>query len=305
MISLQDPSFAGYLALAISIVLLVCSGFVSASEIAFFSLGAADMNDIEERSHKADEKIAALLDDSERIPTTSHIPIETTKAAYLCAYQAGCEAVIHVCNNSANSGMFNTANLARKMFFDEHPEAEGSFRIEPVDSHSFSLAYGLPAILGAKKRNEGGTVDEILEVMEEVINRVEIYLSIYDLRFAKNSGRISAASAIVGGLLGIRPIMSMINGETENVAKVRGDKNVIPKLVEVAKEHMDGEPFFCIAAGRPIEQGRALEQKLEQELGIKSSGFFRLGAAVSINAGPDTIAVFVLGKDRRTQAPAE
>lgn len=242
-----------------------------------------------------------LLDKSEQIPTTSHIPLETTKAAYLSAYQAGCEAIIHVCNNSANSGMFNTANLAKKMFYDEHPDAEGVFRIEPVDSHSFSLAYGLPAILGAKKRAEGGTVDEILEVMNDAINSIEIYLTIYDLRFARNSGRISAASAVVGSLLGIRPVMSMIMGETENVAKVRGDKNVIPKMVEIVKSRIEGEPFFCIAAGKPVENGKALEKALEEELGVKSFGFFRLGAAVSINAGPDAIAAFIIGKDRRVK----
>ena len=222
------------------------------------------------------EEFYELLDKCEQIPTTSHIPLEATKDAYLCAYQAGCEAVIHVCNNSANSGMFNTANLARKMFFEEHPEAEGSFRVEPVDSRSFSLGYGLPAIMGAKKRAEGGTVDEILEVMHNVVNTLEIYLTVYDLRFAKNSGRISAASAVVGTALGIRPIMSMIYGETATVAKVRGDKNVNPKMVEIVKKQMVGEPFFCIAAGRPVDNAKALEQALEQELGIKSFGFFRL-----------------------------
>ncbi len=240
-----------------------------------------------------------LLDSNKDIPTTSHIPLDTTKAAYLCAYQAGCEAVIHVCNNSANSGMFNTANLAKKFFFEENPEAEGKFRIEPVDSHSFSLMYALPAILGAKKRSEGGSVDEILEVMQKAIFSGEIYMGIYDLRFAKSSGRISAASAVVGGLLGIRPIMSMIHGETQSVAKVRGDKNVIPKIVETVKQNMVGEPMFCVAAGRPVETAKELEAKLEEALGVKSMGFFRLGAAVSINAGPEAIAVYIFGKDRR------
>lgn len=234
-----------------------------------------------------------------KLPTTSHIPLATTGEAYLEAFNDGCEAVIHLCNNSANSGMFNTANLAKKFFFEEHPEAEGKFRIEPVDTHSFSLAYGLPAILGARKRDEGGTVDEILAVMDEVINRVEIHMALYDLKFAKVSGRISAATAIVGSVLGIRPIMSMISGETATEDKVRGDKAVVPRLTDIAAEHIAGEPVFCVAAGIPLEEGRALEAALEKKLGVKSLGFFRLGCAVSINAGPNAIAVYVLGKDRR------
>ena len=247
------------------------------------------------------EEFYSILDKCSTPPTTSHIPLSTTGDAYLSAYNAGCEAVIHLCNNSANSGMFNTANLAKKFFFDEHPEAVGKFRIEPIDTHSFSLAYGLPAILGAKKRAEGGTVDEILDTIDEVINRVEVYLALYDLKFAKLSGRISAAAAIAGSVLGIRPILSMLNGETSTVDKVRGDKAVIPRLAEIAASHCDGEPFFCVAAGHPVAEAKALEKEMSTKLKVKGSGFFRLGAAVSINAGPKTIAVFVLGKDRRLE----
>lgn len=242
-----------------------------------------------------------LLESSPVTPTTSHIPLATTGEAYLKAYEDGCEAVIHLCNNSKNSGMFNTANLAKKFFFEEHPEAEGKFRIEPVDTHSFSLAYGLPAIFGAKKRDEGGSVDEVLAVIDEVINRVEIYMAIYDLKFARNSGRISAAAAIVGTMIGIKPIMSMISGETETVDKVRGEKAVIPRLVKAAKDNMVGDPFFVVAAGTPTAEAKELQSALEKELGVKSSGFFRIGAAVAINAGPKAIALYVLGKDRRVK----
>lgn len=245
------------------------------------------------------EEFYKLLNTTSVIPTSSHIPLATTQDAYRKAYDDGCEAVIHLCNSSKTSGMYNTANLAKKFFFEETPDAEGKFRIEPVDTHSFSLAYGLPAIFAAKKRDEGCSVDEILEVIDETINRVEIYLALYDLKFAKLSGRISAAAAIVGSVIGIKPIMSMIDGETKTIDKVRGEKGVIPRLVQAVKENMDGEPFFMVAAGETLAEGKELQKSLEKELKVKSSGFFRLGAAVSINAGPKAIAVYVLGKDRR------
>lgn len=240
-----------------------------------------------------------MLEKASKIPTTSHIPLDTTSKAYAQAYEDGCEAVIHVCNNSANSGMFNTANLAKRFFFEEHPEAEGKFRIEPVDSHTFSLAYGFPAMLGAQLRDEGGTVDEILELMDEVINRAEIYMSVHELKYAKHSGRVGAAAAFVGTMMGIKPIMSMIHGESASVDKVRGDKAVVPRLVKAVKENIDGEPIFCVGSGYDMPEGHELEKQLEKELGVKSKGYFRLGAAVTINIGPKTIGVFILGKDRR------
>lgn len=246
------------------------------------------------------EEFWELLNTTKIMPSTTHIPLSVTGEAYAKAYADGCEAVIHVCNNSANSGMFNTANLAKKFFFEEHPEAVGKFRIEPVDSHSFTLAYGMPVIFGARCRNKGGTVDEILDIMEEVVHRAEIYMVVYDLKFARVSGRISAAAAIVGGALGIRPIMSMIHGETATVEKLRGDSKVVARLTQCAKDFADPKfKEFAIVSGSPLEEAKALEKSVAKETKMKSLGLFKLGAAVGINVGPKAMAVVILGKDRR------
>ena len=69
-VSVQMPSPGVWFAFGIVIVLLLCSGFVSASEIAFFSLTPNDRSTIDEGEHKADEKVASLLDDSERLLAT-------------------------------------------------------------------------------------------------------------------------------------------------------------------------------------------------------------------------------------------
>ncbi|MBE6765106.1 MAG: DegV family protein [Ruminococcaceae bacterium] len=246
------------------------------------------------------DEFYTMLEAAKNIPTTSHIPLSETSDAYLKAYNDGCEAVIHVCNNSANSGMFNTANLAKKFFFEEHPEAEGKFRIEPVDSHTFSLAYALPVIEGIKVRDKGGSVDEILERMDFIINSSEVYLSVHDLKYAKNSGRVSAASAFVGTMLGIKPIMSMIHGVSASVDKVRGDKAVVPRLVKAVKDNINmDEPYFYLVSGYELPETKQLEKALTKELGIKCRGCHKIGAAVSINIGPKVIAVFIVGKDRR------
>jgi len=93
----------------------------------------------------------------------------------------------------------------------------------------------------------------------------------------------------------------MINGKTSTVEKVRGDKAVIPHLADIAAARCDGKPIFCIAAGYPVDEAKALEKTLSSKLRTKPLGFYRLGAAVSINAGPKVVAVFVLGKDRRLE----
>ena len=69
-VSIQPPTLGVWIAFAIVLVLLLCSGFVSASEIAFFSLNPTDRSTIDEEKHPADRKVAALLDDSERLLAT-------------------------------------------------------------------------------------------------------------------------------------------------------------------------------------------------------------------------------------------
>ena len=69
---------------------------------------------------------------------------------------------------------------------------------------------------------------------------VEICLAAYSLKQMKKSGRISAAAAVMGELMGIRPIITLIDGKTKVEAKVRGDDKVVPAMVELAKKAQRG-----------------------------------------------------------------
>ena len=245
------------------------------------------------------DEFYAMLESQEEIPVTAAVNSATFKDNYEMAFNEGCTDVISVTINSGGASTFNSAQLARDMFFEEHPEAEGKMRIHPVDSRSYSLGFGLPLIQAAKMRNDGATVEELLAHLEDWYQNLQIFLGIYDLRFAKKSGRISAAAAVIGGLMGVKPIMRMIHGNTENLDKVRGEKNLIPTLVDYVVKATGGveKKEFCVIAGSKVEEARQLEKELEAALGVKSEGFFRLGSAVAINAGPQTITVVLHGKN--------
>jgi len=240
-----------------------------------------------------------MLESQEEIPVTAAVNSATFKDNYELAFHEGYADVISVTINSGGASTFNSAQLARDMFFEEHPEAEGKMKIHVVDSRSYSLGFGLPLIQAAKMRNNGATVDELLAHLKDRYQNLQIFLGIYDLRFAKKSGRISSAAAVIGGLMGVKPIMRMIHGKTENIDKVRGEKNLIPTLIDHAVKAAGGieEKEFCILAGSKLEEGRQLEKELESAFGVKSEGFFRLGSAVAINAGPQTVAVILRAKN--------
>ena len=150
------------------------------------------------------------------------------------------------------------------------------------------------------RRKYGADCKEILAYLDDYFSRAETYFSVYNLDFAKKSGRISVAAAFVGDMLGLRPIMSIIDGEIKIIEKVRGDKAVVPKLAQIAQKRRRGEhtPFFAIRAGRD-EVGEELEKILVKSFGKHAVCLAEAGASITINAGPNLAGCMVMGERRK------
>ena len=115
----------------------------------------------------------------------------------------------------------------------------------------------------------------------------------------KKSGRISAAAAVMGELMGIRPIITLIDGKTKVEAKVRGDDKVVPAMVELAKKRSEGvEDFDYMIGHTSIPQAAELEKACRKAFGKDPLIVFPLGGVVSANTGPDTIALVYVGHPR-------
>ena len=238
-----------------------------------------------------------MLEKETEIPVTAAVNTATFRENYEKAFLEGYADVICVTINSGGASTFQSANLARDLFFEERPDAVGKIEIHTVDSRSYSMGFGLPLIQAAQMRNDGASVETLLKHLEDWYQCLKIYMGIYDLRFAKKSGRISAAAAFIGELMGFKPIMRMVYGVTENIEKVRGERTLIPRMVEhVQREVRDVEKKeFCLIAGSVVKEAKELEKELEAALGVKSQGIFRLGSAVAINSGPRTVGIILRG----------
>ena len=218
-------------------------------------------------------------------------------AQYKKAKAEGCTHCVGVIINGAGSGSYQTANIVRDMFYEECGQ---DMVIELIDSESYTYMYGNVVIEGAKLREAGASFDEIVRTMRHSIKCMEAYLGVYSLRHLKKSGRISGGTAFVGEALGLRPISLVRAGSVDVCTKVRGDKNVVPKLVELAKkEAVDpaGQTAYVVYAAVPEEQ-IALAEKLMLEAGFGSVERYPIGMAVTTNAGPQSIAVIFRGKPR-------
>lgn len=240
-----------------------------------------------------------LLLDSKALPCTSHIPAPVFQDAFEQAVEEGYNRIICVTINSKGSSMFQAANMARSAFFEDHPEQQEKVKIEIIDSHLYSMGYGMPLTIAAEMKEKGSSFEEITTFLKDGFSSMEVYFTMLTLDFAKKSGRIGAAAALVGGLLGLRPVLSFIDGDNKVASKTRGDKAVISELAKITVNRIaDKSGPYCIATGMNTEHAAPLIEALTQELGHPPMGVYHIGASVAINAGPQVVGVGFFGEKR-------
>ena len=226
-----------------------------------------------------------------QIPTHAQLNPYVFSQCFEESWKAGYTDLIHTCINSKGSATYQNALQARDEFYEDHPEAKETFRIHLIDSRSYTMGYGWAVVQGARMAAGGAGAEEVVAFIRDWVDHVRVLFVPLDLRFAKKSGRISAAAAFVGEALGLKPIMTFENGESKILAKVRGEKNVISTLVDLCrKERQPGSPYLLIRAGND-EQADRLKEACLRELGEGPALEFCIGGVIAINAGPNLIGL--------------
>ncbi|WP_312643401.1 DegV family protein [Hydrogenoanaerobacterium sp.] len=252
----------------------------------------------QERVDFTPQQFYKLLLEAKTIPTTSHITVISFAEQYKLAYQQGYTHMVVTTINSKGSNMYDAANMAKNLFYDDCPDAQGSFTIYVIDSQVYTIPYGYAQCEAAKMAKNGIPCAEIVDYLIDFFDRVEVYFAVYSLEFAKKSGRISVASAFVGDVLGLRPILSIIGGDMKIVDKVRGDKNVVPKLAEIAEKRRVGDTPYLGIRAMTDDVGEQLMDLMQEKTGTPPLGLYYAGASITINAGPRLAGIMVLGEKR-------
>ncbi len=247
---------------------------------------------------KSTEEFYELLSKTDEIPKHSQINPVAFEEAYKKLYEEGYTDVISVSINSQGSGTYNNSILAKEDFFEKNPEAAKKMRIFNIDSKCYTLFYGYPVMEAAKKVRRGANVEEIVAYLEDWFNVCGVYAVPYNLKYAKKSGRISAAKAFAGELLGLKPVILFADGTTTTVDKIRGEKNIVPKLVEIAEKNMTPQTPYIMLHGKDDTLAKEVEKELYKKTGRKAEMFGNVGAVVSSNIGPDLVAVIVRRKNK-------
>ena len=255
-----------------------------------------------ERKDFTNEEFYQMMRDAQGVPTTAAITQLQWCEIYARYVDEGYTDLVHLNINSTGSSTFANAQKAVEMLAEERPGHK--LRIRVLDSHTYSMVFGWYLCECARKVRNGGELDACLDEMLHKLDCVEICLAAYSLKQMKKSGRVSAAAAVVGDLLGIRPIISLNDGVSKVEAKVRGDAAVTPAMIKWVQSRVDNmrDTPYMVGYSSSLARRDELAKLCKKAFGHAPMTFFQLGGVVSANTGPDAIAIAFEGKPRRLEA---
>ena len=199
--------------------------------------------------------------------------------------------------SSGLSTTYQSAVIAAADLLEKYPQR----KIRVVDTLAAALGQGLLVWYTCQKRDQGLSLEELTAWVEGHKRNLAHWFTVDDLMYLKRGGRISAATALVGTLLQIKPVLFVDHeGHLISVAKARGRKAalsmLVRKLVELG-EGFDQEMVF-ICHGDCIEDARIVEDMVRAQTGTKNIMVGNLGAVIGSHAGPGTVSLFFMGKAR-------
>lgn len=239
-----------------------------------------------------------MLPNLEVLPTTSNPSPEDYIAIIDEALAEGYTEFLCICMSSGTSGSYQSAVLAKNIFYEHNPDSD--IKIHIVDSLSMSHGSGWLILKSAKLIEEGYTFEELIEFNENHKTRVKHFLCVDDLNNLIKSGRLTNASAFIGKLLKVKPIMSMKKGKGAIVAKQRGTKKALQYYVDefVRRKQEDLTDFIIIGYSSHIKIANRLKEKIE-EINIRGDiHIMQMGVAVGTHVGLGGVSMFFMEKKK-------
>ena len=232
------------------------------------------------------------------MPTTAQVNPEDARAL-IEPYLKAEKDVLHIAFSSGLSGSYNSARIAGEELQEEYPDR----KIVVIDSLAASLGQGLLVYLAQKKKEEGKTMDEVAQwVMEHRLNMVHTF-TVDDLNHLYRGGRVSKTTAVVGGVLNIKPVLHVDDeGKLIPVGKVRGRKKSLLALVDMMEEKLGNYKNSCdtifISHGDCEQDAQFVVDKIKEKYPIKTVLMNHVGATIGAHSGPGTVALFFVGENR-------
>lgn len=230
------------------------------------------------------EEFYARLAEGKTLPTTSQVNPDAFVRVFEAARERGNQAVCILLSREL-SGTFQSACIAREMV--------GGEGIYLVDSRTVTFPLGLLVTKAAQLRDEGLSAAELSARVEELAGRVRLLAAVDTLKYLKLGGRISAATAVVGGMLGVTPLVGIVDGRVESVGKCRGRKAAFRWIREqMTAQDLDLEQGVAFGhSNSPEAMEECMAALREVTAGAKITLRSGIGSVVGTHAGPGAAGV--------------
>ena len=227
------------------------------------------------------------------VPKTAQASPFRMKEIFTKYAQEG-KSAVYAAFSSGLSGTFQTAYSVRDEVKEDYPNAD----IEVIDTKCASLGYGLVVRKAIELSEQGKSKQEIVAEVENYSKQVKHLFTVENLEYLARGGRISKASAWIGGMLQVKPLLHVENGELVPLEKVRGKDRWKKRMIHWMQE-IGGDwenQTVAISHGDTEETAEEMKALIQSELGVHNFVIYPIGATIGAHAGPGTIAIFFLKK---------
>lgn len=222
--------------------------------------------------------------------TTNQVPVESFRAAFAKCLEEK-KDVVYIGCSSALSGSVNTGFVVANELMEKYPDN----KIYCIDSLCNCLGEGLMAIDAAVMRDEGKSAQEVADCIEQNKLRYRQYAAVDDLTYLKRAGRVKASSAFSGNLFGVKPILiSNKNGENLALKKIKGRKNSLDEIVNMAKSEIvdPANQIVAVVHADCAEDAEYLKKRVEEEIAPKEVYVNYIGPIIGASTGPGTVGIY-------------
>lgn len=205
--------------------------------------------------------------------------------------------VLVVAFSSGLSATCHSAQIAAQELSERYPDR----KIWVVDSLCASLGQGLLVWYAARMKAQGKSMEEVRDWLED--NKLHLchWFTVDDLHFLKRGGRISPATAVVGTMLSIKPVMHVDDeGRLVKVGTARGRNASLKALVNHMEETAidPGSQVMFISHGDCLEDAQKVADDVKRRFGVEQVVLNNVGPVIGAHSGPGTVALFFLGSKR-------
>ena len=224
---------------------------------------------------------------------TSMVNPDDAKKAFETYVSQG-DDVVYFSISAGISGSWWSAKLAGDELMEEYPGR----RVCPIDSMGASLGAGIPALKASSLVRQGMELDELVEKMTVYCQNYCQYFAVDDLKYLRKGGRLPAAVAVAGGMLGIKPLITIKDGKVAMAGKARGLPGAYVALFKKIEELGGISPDFAAVAGysSSLREVQPIENYFRENLHMGEPLVRQIGCVIGTHAGPGAFGLAFFDK---------